>query len=49
VLFGGGTKKGQDADIEEAKRLRREYKERKAKLEAEGAKLKATQAKKRKR
>ena len=37
VLFGGGTKKRQDGDIQEAKRLHQEYKERKAKLKAEQA------------
>ncbi|MBW4513762.1 MAG: type II toxin-antitoxin system RelE/ParE family toxin [Timaviella obliquedivisa GSE-PSE-MK23-08B] len=29
VLFGGGTKKGQQADIEKAKKLYQEYKNRK--------------------
>lgn len=32
VLFGGGTKRGQQADIERAKNLLKEYKERKAAL-----------------
>jgi len=30
ILFGGGTKKGQNEDIKEAKRLHEEYKVRKA-------------------
>ena len=29
ILFGGGTKKGQQSDIEEAKRCHQEYKQRK--------------------
>jgi hypothetical protein len=32
VLFGGGTKRGQQADIERAKSLLAEYKERKTAL-----------------
>ncbi|MBX9669066.1 MAG: hypothetical protein K2X93_15685 [Candidatus Obscuribacterales bacterium] len=35
ILFGGGVKKRQNNDIEEAKRLHQEYKSRKAKLQAE--------------
>ncbi|MBS1991433.1 MAG: type II toxin-antitoxin system RelE/ParE family toxin [Cyanobacteria bacterium SZAS LIN-2] len=35
VLFGGGTKKRQEADIQEAKRLHQQYKERKARIRAE--------------
>jgi len=46
VLFGGGTKKRQNADIQEAKRLHLEYKFRKARLNEEEEKLKAAQAKK---
>ena len=50
ILFGGGTKKRQDFDIAEAKRLHQQYKERKAKRKAEEEKkLKAEQAKKSKR
>jgi putative addiction module killer protein len=32
VLFGGGTKRGQQADIDKAKKLLAEYKARKAAL-----------------
>jgi len=32
VLFGGGTKRGQQADIDKAKRLLAEYKARKSTL-----------------
>jgi len=39
VLFGGGTKKRQDADIKTAKELHQEYKNRKAK-EKKGAEVK---------
>lgn len=45
ILFGGGTKKQQHADIQEAKRLYYEYKQRKAKAKAE-EKSKAVNAKK---
>lgn len=38
ILFGGGTKKRQDFDIAEAKRLHQEYKNRKEKAEKEKAK-----------
>jgi uncharacterized protein YecT (DUF1311 family) len=38
VLFGGGSKTRQSKDIEEAKKLNQEYKDRKAKLRAEEAK-----------
>jgi putative addiction module killer protein len=38
ILFGGGTKMRQDADIKEAKRLHQEYKTRKAKLKTEQTK-----------
>lgn len=42
ILYGGGTKKGQSADIKEAKRLNEEYKARKAaKAKAEREKEKA--------
>lgn len=36
VLFGGGTKRRQQADIERAKTLHAEYKARKPAVEAEG-------------
>lgn len=49
VLFGGGTKKRQETDIQEAKKLHNEYKERKAKLKAEEDRLRALQGKKGKR
>jgi len=49
ILFGGGTKKRQDLDIAEAKRLHQEYKDRKAKIKAAEKKLEAEKAKKRKR
>lgn len=38
ILFGGGTKKRQDKDIKEAKRLHQEYKTRKARLKNEQTK-----------
>jgi putative addiction module killer protein len=38
ILYGGGTKKGQNADIKTAKELHQEYKDRKKKLQAEEAK-----------
>ncbi|MBU6452242.1 MAG: hypothetical protein KGS72_10715 [Cyanobacteria bacterium REEB67] len=41
ILFGGGTKKHQEADIEEAKRLHKQYKYRKAKLKADEDRPKA--------
>jgi len=43
ILFGGGTKQRQNADIKEATRLHAEYKARKAKLKAEEAKRKSEQ------
>jgi putative addiction module killer protein len=49
ILFGGGTKRSQGADIKEAKRLHEEYKTRKAehaRLKAEQEKAKATKHKK---
>lgn len=42
ILFGGGTKKGQSANIKEAKRLHEEYKSRRsAKAKAKALKEKA--------
>ncbi|MBU6454930.1 MAG: type II toxin-antitoxin system RelE/ParE family toxin [Cyanobacteria bacterium REEB67] len=41
VLFGGGTKKHQETDIEEAKLLHKQYKDRKAKLKADEDRPKA--------
>jgi hypothetical protein len=49
ILLGGGTKKRQDVDIAEAKRLYLEYKDRKAKLKVEAEKLKAAQVRKKRR
>lgn len=52
ILFGGGTKKGQSADIKEAKRLHEEYKGRKAAnatAEREKEKTKASKDKKAKK
>ena len=49
ILYGGGTKKGQSADIKEAKRLNEQYKARKAakaKAEQEKEKAKAVKDKK---
>jgi hypothetical protein len=48
ILLGGGTKKQQNADIKEAKRLHQEYKDRKnkAKQKADAEKLKAEKARK---
>ncbi|MCA0312682.1 MAG: type II toxin-antitoxin system RelE/ParE family toxin [Candidatus Melainabacteria bacterium] len=49
ILFGGGTKKGQNEDIKEAKRLHEEYKVRKAakaKAEKEKEKQKSSRTKK---
>ena len=46
ILFGGGTKSRQDADITEAKRLHSEYKDRKAKLKAIEEKLNKLKKKK---
>lgn len=47
VLFGGGTKKGQQADIEQARELYQEYKRRKQ--EADEQEKKETGKKKRKK
>lgn len=47
VLFAGGTKKGQQADIEQAKKLYREYKRRKK--EASVDKEQTTEPKKKKK
>lgn len=44
ILFGGGTKKGQQSDIDQAKKLCQEYKNRKTKLSK-----KADETKKQKR
>lgn len=41
VLFGGGTKKRQESDIQEAKRLFQEFKSRKAKPRTEEEKRKS--------
>jgi uncharacterized SAM-binding protein YcdF (DUF218 family) len=38
VLFGGGTKNGQQADIEKARELYQEYKKRKKEAGEEGKK-----------
>jgi putative addiction module killer protein len=46
VLFGGGTKKRQNADIKQARILFEEYKVRKAKLKAEQEKQRALEKKK---
>ena len=47
ILFGGGTKKGQQADIEQAKELCQEYKRRKKEVAQQ--EKKETEEKKRKR
>lgn len=49
ILFGGGTKKKQSADIERAKDLYQEYKKRKEQLKAAEVKKQAKAAKKSKR
>ena len=49
VLFGGGTKKTQESDIQKAIELHDEYKARKRKAKTEAAIKKAEESKKRKR
>lgn len=49
ILFGGGTKKGQNTDIKTAKKLHQQYKDRKQKLKTEEAQKIAQDKKKRKR
>jgi hypothetical protein len=54
VLFGGGTKKGQQSDVNQAKELYQEYKERKKKAsetatQEENEKEKRKKKKKKKR
>lgn len=48
VLFGGGTKKGQESDINQARVLYQEYKKRKKKI-SEVATQEETEKKKRKK
>ncbi len=49
ILFGGGTKKGQQSDIEQAKELHQEYKRRKRKARKEAIKEETDKKKKRKK
>ena len=48
ILFGGGTKKGQQADIIRAKELLKEYKSRKA-VERKAKRLERSQGKNKKK
>jgi putative addiction module killer protein len=43
MLFGGGTKKRQQADIDQALRLNQEYQQRKQKMQDEAAQLEPEQ------
>ncbi|MBW4509746.1 MAG: type II toxin-antitoxin system RelE/ParE family toxin [Scytonematopsis contorta HA4267-MV1] len=49
VLFGGGTKKGQQSDIEQARELYQEYKRRKKAASEEEEKKEEPEKKKRKK
>jgi putative addiction module killer protein len=49
ILFGGGTKKNQQSDIEQAKELHQEYKRRKKKADEAEIKEKSEKKKRRKK